>query len=329
MKKTFVVLLVFMLITPFSACSRGIQNETQTKAPITELSTKDTEGKTLPKTDPDEEDSVLPESTSINEETKTTNTASSNPETEVIEWNDSLEYAEYSKIHSSSVKLYKANNNRKNTVICVNAGHGTKGGESVRTKCHPDGSAKVTGGSTKKGAITAAAVSSGMTFKNGMEEAKANLSLAKLVKEKLLKNGYDVLMIREEDDVQLDNIARTVLANNYADAHIALHYDSTESDKGLFYMGVPEVSSYRNMEPVKSNWKKHEAFGKAIVQGAKNNNVKIYSSGRMPIDLTQTSYSTIPSIDVEVGDRVSDTGEKTQSNIADGIIEGINIFFEN
>lgn len=36
----------------------------------------------------------------------------------------------------------------KQKTVCVNAGHGTKGGESVKTYCHPDKSAKVTGGST-------------------------------------------------------------------------------------------------------------------------------------------------------------------------------------
>lgn len=32
-------------------------------------------------------------------------------------------------------------------------------------------------------------------------------------------------MIRENEDVQLDNIARTVIANNNADIHIAIHFD--------------------------------------------------------------------------------------------------------
>ena len=52
------------------------------------------------------------------------------------------------------------------------------------------------------------------------------------VKKQLLKEGYNVLMVRESDDAQLDNIARTVFANNNADYHIALHYDSTSSNKG-------------------------------------------------------------------------------------------------
>lgn len=58
--------------------------------------------------------------------------------------------------------------------------------------------------------------------------------MAKVLKDKLLSAGYDVLMIRDGEDVQLDNIARSVIANNAADCHIALHWDSTTSNKGAF-----------------------------------------------------------------------------------------------
>ena len=55
--------------------------------------------------------------------------------------------------------MYKATANRKNIVVGVNAGHGTSGGTSVKTLCHPDGSAKTTGGTTGAGATKAVAVS--------------------------------------------------------------------------------------------------------------------------------------------------------------------------
>lgn len=46
----------------------------------------------------------------------------------------------------------------QNIVVGVNAGHGTSGGTSVKTLCHPDGSAKTTGGTTGAGATKAVAV---------------------------------------------------------------------------------------------------------------------------------------------------------------------------
>lgn len=237
-------------------------------------------------------------------------------------------YADFSKINSGKAVLYKSTAaSRKNKTVCVNAGHGTKGGGSVKTLCHPDGTAKVTGGTTSAGATTAVAVSSGMTFADGTAESKVTLAMAKILKDRLLAQGYDVLMIRESDDVQLDNIARTVIANNNADCHIALHWDSTSSNKGCFFMSVPNNASYRAMEPVASHWQQHNKLGEALITGLKGAGNKIFSGGSMEMDLTQTSFSTIPSIDIELGDKASSHSTDTLNQLADGLVSGVNSFF--
>ncbi|MBR2189739.1 MAG: N-acetylmuramoyl-L-alanine amidase [Eubacterium sp.] len=253
------------------------------------------------------------------------------PQKEPVFWNeDDWEFAEESEIHTDNVTLYHADAADSNGItVAVNAGHGCSGGESKQTKCHPDGSAKVTGGSTSAGAVTATAINGGCTLSDGTREADAVLDLAIHVKEVLLEKGFDVLMIRENDDTQLDNIARTVFANNNANCHISLHYDSTDSNKGFFYIGVPEVSSYRdNMYPVSENWERHEALGEAIVEGVQQAGIGIYGSGRMALDLTQTSYSTVPSVDVEVGDKASDHSPARHAELAEGISKGIELYFE-
>ncbi len=248
--------------------------------------------------------------------------------TGAVAWNDGWKYAGFSKIHSGSGMMYKSSaSNRRGIVVAINAGHGTAGGTSVYTQCHPDGSPKVTGGSTGAGATQAMAVSSGTTLNNGMSEAQAVLAVARAAKDSLLAAGYDVLMLRDGDDVQLDNVARTVMANNNASCHISIHYDSSSSDKGLFYTSVPNVGSYRSMEPVASHWQEHNALGESMLTGMRSAGVKIYGSGSMAIDLTQTSYSTIPSIDLEVGDRASDTSGATVSALAKGIVAGVSDYF--
>lgn len=242
-----------------------------------------------------------------------------------ISFDPSWKYAKYSQIHSGSCRLYYTDKKmKKNIIVCVNAGHGTQGGSSVKTLCHPDGSPKVVTGSTGKGAVKGAAISEGMTFRDGTKEADATLSLALILKSRLLDEGYDVLMIRESEDIQLDNIARTVVANNNADCHIALHYDSTESDKGAFFLSAPDVGGYRQMEPVKSHWKAHHALGDALIRGLQKEDVKIFQNGRMDMDLTQTSYSTIPSVDLELGDAASDLSKKNRTALAEGIVRGLN-----
>lgn len=237
-------------------------------------------------------------------------------------------YASFSKIHSGKAVYYKNNQkDRKNKTVCVNAGHGTRGGGAVKTWCHPDKTPKVTGGTTASGASKAVAVSSGMTFADGTAESAVTLKMAKILRERLLKEGYDVLMIREESDVQLDNVARTVLANNQADCHIALHWDSTEKDKGAFFMSVPSNKIYRAMEPVASHWESHNRLGTCLVDGLREQKVKIFSRGAMEMDLTQTSFSTIPSVDIELGDKTSSHTEETLKKQAEGLVLGINRFF--
>lgn len=259
------------------------------------------------------------------EEAKQAEETAAEPIEETVEWDDDWTYAADSEIHSDSVTLYKVSDEAK--TIAVNAGHGTQGGESVQTKCHPDGTPKVTGGSTGEGAIYATAVAGGMTMLDGTAESVVTLKLSQILKDKLLESGFNVLMIRESDDVQLDNIARTVFANENADCHLAIHYDSTESDKGFFYISVPDVASYRSMEPVASHWQEHHALGDAILSGMKAQDVKIFGEGSMAIDLTQTSYSTVPSVDLEVGDAASDYSEETMEVLADGIVEGVRLYY--
>ncbi|MBO6148886.1 MAG: SH3 domain-containing protein [Lachnospiraceae bacterium] len=245
-----------------------------------------------------------------------------------VAFDDSLENADKSRIKSGEAHLYRTTNEkRKNRTVCLNAGHGTVGGDRVKTLCHPDGSPKIVGGSTKKGDTESVAVSAGTTMLDGTSEADANLKVALAAKEALLEEGYDVLMIRDGDDVQLDNIARTLIANNNADIHIALHYDSSDTDKGAFYCSVPEDEVYRNMEPVKTHWREHERLGQSLVDGLRSTGNKIKGSGAMSMDLTQTSYSTIPSVDLEVGDKASDRSDAAVEKIVEGMIRGINRFF--
>ena len=264
-----------------------------------------------------------------------TETVSSQPaeytDLQQITLNPNWEYADHSKINTGAAVLYRApeESGSKGIIIGVNAGHGTAGGAKVKTLCHPDGSAKTTGGSTAAGATEAAAVSGGMTFQDGTPERTVTLQMAQILRDKLLASGYDVLMLRDGEDVQLDNVARTVICNNVADCHIALHWDSGDGknyDKGCFYISVPEV--LKSMEPVASHWQQHDALGADLVEGLRGQGATIYGKGNMSIDLTQTSYSTIPSVDMELGNAYSDHSDAILDQLAEGLLQGINVYFQ-
>ena len=253
---------------------------------------------------------------------------------EAIGLDESWPWASNSQIHDGAAVLYRCGGSldapgRKNLTVCVNAGHGTSTGPDYQTLSHPDGTPKVTGGTTAEGMTYSTAISTGTVFLDGTSEASVNLATAIALKEKLLQDGYDVLMIRESDDVQLDNIARTVIANNCADIHVAIHFDSTQSDKGVFFCSVPDDASYRQMEPVASHWQEHMALGQALIQGLSGQGLALFGDGTLQMDLTQTSYSTIPSVDIELGDTASDHSAEACGRYAQGLKEGIDLFLRS
>ena len=247
--------------------------------------------------------------------------------TERVYLNTEWEFAQEAAIKSGYAVLYRASSNRKNIVIGVNAGHGTSGGTKVKTWCHPDHSAKVTGGTTAAGAYKAYAVSGGMQFPDGTSEQKVTLKQAQLLKNQLLSNGYDVLMLRDGDDVQLDNVARSVIANNAADCQISLHWDDdgSKSASGAFYVAPP--SKLKNMYPISQYGAQHNALGKKLIEGLRAQGVKTKKSGSIELDLTQTSYSTVPSVVMEMGNQYSSHSDSTLNQNAAGLLKGIRSYF--
>lgn len=228
-------------------------------------------------------------------------------------------YAEHSVINSGKATLYTSSAaNKKGITVAVDAGHGTQGGESAKVLSHPDGSAGANGNTT-------VAVSGGMTFSDKTPEAEVNLMVAKSFSQKLLQDGYDVLMIRDGDDVQLDDVARAVLANNKADCHISIHFDSTAKDKGAFYIGIQD--SLKSMEPVASYWKKSERLGESLIEGLRSTGTKIYSGGSRDEDILQNAYSTIASVDIELGDKGTEHSQAACDSFAEGLLLGVNKYY--
>ena len=236
-------------------------------------------------------------------------------------------FAEFSLINSGNAVMYLAKDNRKDIIIGVNAGHGTSGSYDYYTYSHPDQTPKVTGGTTSAGSLKSVSVSSGMEFHDGVPEKSVTLKMAQILKDKLLASGYDVLMIRDGEDVQLDNIARTVICNNAADCHIALHWDGDglDYDKGCYYMSVPDGIKY--LDNVASAWQSSEHLGDCLISGLSEYGNKIFDEGHMDQDLTQTSYSSIPSVDIELGNSASDHSDEKLARLGDGLLKGINSYF--
>lgn len=250
-------------------------------------------------------------------------------EDERIPLNPKWQFASFSKINFGSSILYRAPSNRTNIVVALNAGHGTKDGSPKKTYSHPDKSPKVTGGTNAAGAVMSTSVSDGMIFNDGKTEAEVTLRTARILKNILLKKGYDVLMIRDSSNTQLDNVARTVIANNNAKIHVAIHFDkdNKDSDKGSFFCSVPDGIKY--LPNVKKHWQKSDELGECLIQALENNGFPIYDTGRMDIDLTQTSFSTIPTVDIEIGNQFTSTTTPELKKRAAALAEGIENFLKS
>lgn len=244
-----------------------------------------------------------------------------------IRLDDSWEYAEFTVIRSGSAVLYTTPYSN-GIVIGVNAGHGTRGGESKKTYCHPDMSPKVTGGTTAKGSIQGVAVSAGMTFKDGATERDVNYAMACILRDKLLEEGFDVLMIRDGQDVQLDNTARTLICNHVADCHIAIHWDgdSKDYDKGAYYMSVPDGIKY--LPTVASHWEESERLGDALIRGLQHEGGLIYGRGAFDQDLSTIAFATIPTVVIEMGNQCSNHSEQWLETLGEGLVRGIREYYD-
>ena len=243
------------------------------------------------------------------------------------------EFAEFSALHTGHATYYEAPQGGNGITVCVNAGHGTPGGTSKKTQAHPDGSKKFVSGTNAAGETMSYAISTGTDTKSGVSEESVNLKVSVLLASELLGRGYNVVMIRDNSNQSpvLDNIARTVIANQTSDCHLALHFDGDglSYDKGCFFMGVPDIAAYKAMYPVSEHWREHDRLGKALVDGMAGRGVKKFSGGRIDNDLTQTSYSTIPSVDIEYGNQSSNFTDDYLNKIALGLADGVDAFFGN
>ena len=83
----------------------------------------------------------------------------------------------------------------------------------------------------------------------------------------------------------------------------------------------------KGMYPVSTIWQESDRLGANVINGLSANGVKIFGDGSMQMDLTQTSYSKIPSIDLELGDKVSDYSDSTVAVLAQGIADGIDSYY--
>ena len=163
-----------------------------------------------------EENLTLEESININ---KTLSNETTEKNTDRKELNEKELNENVSKNESNKEKEVKKDTEKKKTIV-IDPGHQAKGDSSKE----PIG----LGASETKAKVTTGAT--GIYTKQ--KESELALKVALLLEKELKQEGYNVIMTRKTNNINISNSQRAKIANNAkADAFIRIHADSYDDSK--------------------------------------------------------------------------------------------------
>ncbi|WP_167958275.1 N-acetylmuramoyl-L-alanine amidase [Anaerosporobacter faecicola] len=205
-------------------------------------------------------------------------------------------------------------------IIAIDPGHQSKG-NNEKEAIGP-------GAKTTKAKV--ASGTSGVSSK--VPEYKLTLEVSLKLKEELLDRGYEVVLTRDTNDVNISNKERALFANESgADICIRIHADGSTnasvtgasalypSTKNPYVSKLSKASKKLANSVIKSYCKK---------TGAKNRGIVARD------DLTGTNWSTIPVIVLEMGFMSNAKEDKRmqtdsyQKKIVEGICNGIDSYYK-
>ncbi|MEF9990974.1 MAG: N-acetylmuramoyl-L-alanine amidase [Romboutsia sp.] len=229
------------------------------------------------------------------------------------------------KIEDNKIENNQRNDNKekkeveKKFLICIDPGHQEKGNSSLEPigPDSPNKKAKVSSGAT------------GVATKK--PEYILNLEASTVLKHILEGKGYEVIMTRETNNVDISNAQRAILANDKnADMVIRIHGDSIDnSSKTGASILIPEEGGKYTQAIFDKSDKCASLVSKKMKDAGINVN-GIFQRG----DLTGFNWSKVPVILIEMGFLSNynedlmlsnpDYQRKLMQSVADGVEEYLN-----
>ena len=224
-------------------------------------------------------------------------------------------------VKSDYVKEKSAAGERAGLLVAIDAGHQAKG----NSETEPIGP----GASEQK-----AKVADGTRgVSTGLAEYELTLQVSLKLRDELEARGYDVLMIRESNEINISNAERAEIANQAgADAFIRVHANGSENSGASGAMTICQTagnpynaSLYNESKSLSTN------VLDALVAATGCNKQYVWETDTMtginwcqtPVTIVEMGYMTNPAEDANMANA------DYQYKIAEGIANGIDAYFGN